>query len=97
MILLSVSQVLRDYDKNPLYDSVIDMCINDIFKYFVKSEKKALLELVGTEGEIIDNPEGRCINPSTLISEIWLPFIHMLSSCVIPARALISVILAQQT
>lgn len=71
MILLSVSQVLRDYDKNPLYDSVIDMCINDIFKYFVKSEKKALLELVGAEGEIIDNPEGRCINPGHAIETSW--------------------------
>ncbi|MDO8685933.1 MAG: AGE family epimerase/isomerase, partial [Clostridiales bacterium] len=43
----------------------------DIFNYFVKRDRKVLLEVVGSNGEIIDNPEGRCINPGHAIETSW--------------------------
>jgi N-acylglucosamine 2-epimerase len=71
MILIATSQVMRAHDGDPLYDEVIDLCIHDLFAYFVKPERQVLLETVGPKGEIIDNPEGRCINPGHAIETSW--------------------------
>lgn len=71
MILLATSQAMRDIDEDPIYNEVIDLCIKDLLKYFLKKNKKALLEVTGAEGEIIDNPEGRTINPGHSIETSW--------------------------
>ncbi|MHB8277358.1 MAG: AGE family epimerase/isomerase [Candidatus Humimicrobiaceae bacterium] len=71
MILLATSQIIREIDSDPIYNDIIDMCMNDIFKFFIKKDKKALLEIVGKEGEIIDTPDGRCINPGHAIETSW--------------------------
>ncbi|MDD5660020.1 MAG: AGE family epimerase/isomerase, partial [Actinomycetota bacterium] len=71
MILLATSQAMREIDNDPLYNKIIDLCISDLIKYFLKEDKKVLLEVVGENGEIIDNPEGRSINPGHSIETAW--------------------------
>jgi len=72
MILIATSQIVREIEYDSIYNDVIDMCMGDIFKLFVKKDKRALLEIVGEQGEIIDNPEGRCINPGHAIETSWI-------------------------
>lgn len=71
MILIATTQILKNHDRNLFYDDVIDLCIHDVFTYFMKNDYKVLLETVGQNGEIIDNAEGRCINPGHAIETSW--------------------------
>lgn len=71
MILISTTQILSEIEDDPFYSQVLNMCINDIFKHFVKKEESALLENVGLNGEIINTPQGRCINPGHAIESAW--------------------------
>ena len=71
MILVPTSQILRGIDSNPLYKQVIDDSIQEIERHFVKSEFKALLENVGSNGEFIDEPVGRVVNPGHAIETAW--------------------------
>ena len=75
MIQINTLQVLRraDDSETPLpYDVLIDAQIEEVFRYFVKPEKKALLETVGPNGEYLgDTPEGRCVNPGHAIETAW--------------------------
>jgi N-acylglucosamine 2-epimerase len=75
MILINTLQVLRDCDFStaPLgYDELIDHQIDEVFRYFVKPEKNALLETVGPDGEYDGaTPEGRCVNPGHAIETAW--------------------------
>lgn len=71
MIQINTLQILRDADPDTDYTCMIDKAIDEVFTYFVKPEHKALLENVGMEGEIIDTPEGRCINPGHSIETAW--------------------------
>jgi len=72
MIQINMLQVLRDADPSGDYRPLIDKQIEEVFKYFVKPEEKALLETVGADGSILrDTPEGRCINPGHGIETAW--------------------------
>jgi N-acylglucosamine 2-epimerase len=75
MIQINVLQILREADAshNPLpYDRLIDVQIDEVFRYFLKPEMKALLETVGPNGEYLgDSPEGRCVNPGHAIETAW--------------------------
>jgi N-acylglucosamine 2-epimerase len=73
MIQVNTFQVLRraDEENGGLYGSFIDNAIDEVFSYFVKPEKKALFETVGINGELMDSPEGRCINPGHAIETAW--------------------------
>ena len=75
MIQINALQILRQADasRNPLpYDRMIDAQIDEVFRYFVKPEMKALLETVGQNGEYLgDSPEGRCVNPGHAIETAW--------------------------
>ena len=71
MILLAIAQILRDFDDNPLYKQVIDDSIQEIEQHFLKSEFKALLENVGPNGEFVDEPVGRIVNPGHAIETAW--------------------------
>jgi len=71
MMLLCVTQAVREIDNNPLYNEIIGDLIKILFKDFVKPDKKALFETVGPYGELIDNPQGRCINPGHSIETSW--------------------------
>ena len=72
MILLNVTQNLREIDKdNPVYDEIATGLVDTIFTDFVKPDEKALFETVGQNGERLDIPAGRCINPGHSIETAW--------------------------
>jgi N-acylglucosamine 2-epimerase len=71
MILLTISRKMKEVDDDPIYDKMIDMCLNEIMNNFVKREEKALFETVGINGERLNSPEGRCINPGHAIESSW--------------------------
>ena len=71
MILLATSQVLRCVDNDPIYNNVIDESLNEVIKHFLKPEYKVLLENVGPNGEFLDEPDGREVNPGHAIETSW--------------------------
>lgn len=71
MILLATTQQLRKNGDDPLYDSVIADSLKEVFEHFMHEEVKAVLETVGPNGERLDGPEGRCINPGHAIETSW--------------------------
>ena len=71
MIMLNVCQYMRRIDDNPLYDQTITACVDKIFNNFVKEDEKALFETVGPNGERINSPEGRLINPGHSLETAW--------------------------
>jgi N-acylglucosamine 2-epimerase len=72
MIQINTLQVLKAADPDGNYDGLIDNAIEEVFRYFVKPEKKVLLETVGENGEYLGHlPEGRCVNPGHAIETAW--------------------------
>jgi len=71
MILIATSQQIRKADDDPLYNEVITDSIREILEHFVHPDRKALLETVGPDGEFIDTPAGRCVNPGHAIESAW--------------------------
>ena len=72
MVLLSISQILREIDPgDSLYDDTIQAALDDILGYFVKPQKRCLLETVLDDGSILDTPEGRTVNPGHAIESAW--------------------------
>jgi N-acylglucosamine 2-epimerase len=71
MILLCTAQIIRQVDDRPIYRDIADDALDEVFNHFLKPDKKALLELVGPNGEFIDTPEGRCVNPGHAIETSW--------------------------
>jgi len=70
-MLICISQEIRKVDSNPLYEEVINDSLHQILNHFLKKEKHALLENVGPNGEYLDSPEGRCVNPGHSIEVSW--------------------------
>ncbi|MHB0998414.1 MAG: AGE family epimerase/isomerase [Armatimonadota bacterium] len=71
MILLAVTQVIEKVGDRPVYRETVDRSLHEIFNHFSKPDMGALLETVGPNGEFIDTPEGRCINPGHAIETSW--------------------------
>ncbi len=71
MIMISVLQNLRTCHPEGDYQSLIDTQINEIFRFFIHPEKKVLLETVGLNGEFINTPSGRTVNPGHAIETAW--------------------------
>ncbi|MBN2656021.1 MAG: AGE family epimerase/isomerase [Spirochaetales bacterium] len=73
MMQISLNQIMRQADPESAgkYTARIDRQIDELFRYFVKPELKALLETVGHEGEMSEGPEGRCVNPGHAIETAW--------------------------
>jgi N-acylglucosamine 2-epimerase len=71
MILLSVTQILREVDKSPYYNQIAGEFVDVVLKNFFKPSEKALFETVGMSGERLDSPQGRCINPGHSIETAW--------------------------
>jgi N-acylglucosamine 2-epimerase len=71
MILLCVARQMRKTGIDFLYDELIDNSLREIFEYFMKYDEKVLLETVGPNGERLDNPKGRCVNPGHAIETAW--------------------------
>jgi len=73
MIMINVFQILRNIDPqhSALYTSRIAERVQELFRYFVKPDKEALLETVGPNGEMTEGCEGRTINPGHAIETSW--------------------------
>jgi N-acylglucosamine 2-epimerase len=73
MILTTTAQTLREADpKNAdKYRVYIDLFIKEITEDFLKPDRKALFETVGTDGAYIDSPAGRTVNPGHSIEASW--------------------------
>ena len=70
MILLATTQELQKVDNDSVYEEIADQSLKELLQ-FIKPEKKALFETVGSRGEYLDSPEGRCINPGHAIETSW--------------------------
>ncbi len=71
MILINVANVLKQISDDPVLDQQITESIECLVKYFIHPEFKALLEMVGPNGEFIDTLAGRVINPGHCIETSW--------------------------
>ena len=71
MILINVANVLKQISSDPVLDIQITESIDQLTKYFIHPEFKALLETVGPNGEFIDTLAGRTINPGHCIETSW--------------------------
>lgn len=71
MILVNTASRIRASINDPVLTEKIDKSIHALRTYFMHPEFKALLEMVGPEGEFIDNINGRLINPGHCIETAW--------------------------
>jgi N-acylglucosamine 2-epimerase len=63
MITICVAQTLRENLGDSSYNEHIDRCVEEIEKYFMNHEDRALMENVGPKGEIYDHFDGRLLSP----------------------------------
>ncbi len=70
MILINTASRIRNVIADPVLDKQINESIESL-KDFMKPEFKALLEMVGPNGEFIDTCNGRVINPGHCIETAW--------------------------
>ena len=65
MITLNTAQEMRKYlgDDDGFYTGWTDRCINDLRTLFMKPDIQAVMEVVGTDGSIIDHFDERTLNP----------------------------------
>lgn len=70
MILINTASRIRNVISDPVLDQQINESIASL-KDFMKPEFKALLEMVGPNGEFIDTINGRLINPGHCIETAW--------------------------
>ena len=70
MILINTASRIRNVISDPVLDEQINESIASL-KDFMKPEFKALLEMVGPNGEFIDTINGRLINPGHCIETAW--------------------------
>lgn len=73
MVLVSSAQLLRrcDPSKAEYYTKVASEMVDAIINFHYKPERKCVLECVGPNGEFIDNPTGRTVNPGHSIENSW--------------------------
>lgn len=71
MILINTASRIRAAIADPALDKQIDDSLETLCKYFIHPEFKALLEMVGPNGEFIDTCNGRVINPGHCIETAW--------------------------
>lgn len=73
MVLISSAQALRrcDPEKSDYYTSVAQEMADIIIDIHYKPELGCVLETVGPNGEFIDNPAGRTINPGHSMENSW--------------------------
>lgn len=71
MILINVASRIRAVLPDKSLDIQINRSIDELKRYFIHPEYKALLETVGPQGEFIDTIMGRTINPGHCIETAW--------------------------
>ena len=79
MIILNVIGILLrvDPENKAEYEDRAQQCIDEIFKYFVKTDMKCLLENVAEDGTPrLNFTEGRIVNPGHDIEGVWFILDH---------------------
>lgn len=73
MIITATAQILREADpvNAGAYSALIDRTISEILRDFQKTDEKILFETVGPQGERLNSPAGRLINPGHVIEAAW--------------------------
>lgn len=71
MILVNTASRIRAAIDDSFLTEQINVAIKKLKTYFMHPEFKALLEMVGPNGEFIDTCSGRCINPGHCIETAW--------------------------
>ena len=71
MIMLSTAQVLRRVSDHPLCTSWVERAIDEIERDFMKPDLRAVMEVVGPHGEVIDHADERTLNPGHSIEAAW--------------------------
>jgi N-acylglucosamine 2-epimerase len=71
MILLNTAQVLRDTLNSDQAVPWIDWSIEQIRRYHLNDQYRAVLETAGPDGELIDHYDGRTLNPGHAIEGAW--------------------------
>jgi N-acylglucosamine 2-epimerase len=71
MILMVTAQELRKAVDDPITTEVIDRSIAEIERDFLKPEFRCVLEMVGPQGEFLDNFDGRLVCPGHAIEAGW--------------------------
>ena len=73
MVLVSSAQLLRRCDpaKADYYTAITKEMVDSIINYHYKEDRHCVLECVGPNGEFINTPAGRCINPGHSIENSW--------------------------
>lgn len=71
MTCLHLAQILRENLGFEQSDSWVDRCILEIRRNFCKPELKAVMEVVATDGSLLDHFEGRTLNPGHAIEAAW--------------------------
>lgn len=71
MILINTASRIRAAIPDLILNQQIDDSLAAIRSYFMHPEFKALLEMVGPDGEFIDTGNGRLINPGHCIETSW--------------------------
>ena len=72
MIMLSTAQVMRSAagKNSQKYDNIAKKCVDDILNGGFLTDK-ALMESVGKNGEFLDTPSGRVVNPGHSLEAAW--------------------------
>ena len=79
MIYLNVTSVMLrcDAERADVYRERAQICVDEIFRYFVHPELKCVLENVGPNGEArLYYTEGRVVNPGHDIEGVWFMLEH---------------------
>jgi N-acylglucosamine 2-epimerase len=71
MMMVVVSQQIRDTIGDDRCDNVIAQYISEIERDFVKDDIRCVMEQVDLNGEIINHIEGRTLNPGHAIEGAW--------------------------
>ena len=71
MILINTASRIREAIQDPLLVEQLERSIRLLETHFIHPEYKALLEMVGPNGEFIDTLQGRLINPGHCIETAW--------------------------
>lgn len=71
MITINLAQVLRTSCQFQDADAIIDECIAEIRRDFIKPELRAVMESVAPDGSILDHFDGRTLNPGHAIEAAW--------------------------
>ncbi len=72
MMTISTLQELRDnLGSDQRHQALIDRCLDEIERLFVKPERQVVMETVTPQGEISDHFDGRLLNPGHAIECAW--------------------------